>query len=398
MGVSLTPDPKRDRLWDETVKLQSMSERRVSVSFSSLLLLVATGLIIVLLWLLRSQLVALMIAVVLAAALAPVIDFAERQKVPRFLAVILAYLGIIAGLTGVGLLIGPTVVEQIQRLIRRLPAYLETLRMVAENLAVRFGMTEPGAANPINQLFDTQALTSWTIRSSQQLLIRSYGVTRGILGGVFNLVLAVLLSGYMLSGADRLITGVVSLFPYPWDERLAEQVIPVSRRMGRYIQGRILVSAILGVAISIGLRVLGLSEFAIGLGAIAGLTNLIPFFGPVLGGIPAFIVAIAQGGFTFIWVFLLFLIIQNVETYVLDPLLVGNSVKVHPLYQLLAVLGGAQVLGIIGALIVPPWVAGTAVLIENLYLKPKLEAEQNNQIRSSSSTANEETTKAVSRQ
>jgi predicted PurR-regulated permease PerM len=69
-------------------------------------------------------------------------------------------------------------------------------------------------------------------------------------------------------------------------------------------------------------------------------------------------------------------IIQNVETYVLDPLLVGNSVNVHPLYQLLAVLGGTQVLGIIGALIVPPWVAGAAVLLENLYLKPKLLAEQ----------------------
>ncbi len=146
--------------------------------------------------------------------------------------------------------------------------------------------------------------------------------------------------------------------------------------MGGYIQGRVLVSAILGVAITIGLGILGLSEFAVGLGVIAGFTNLIPFFGPVLGAVPALIVAIGQGGLTFFWVLLLFVIIQNVETYVLDPLLVGNSVNVHPLYQLLAVLGGTQVLGIIGALIVPPWVAGAAVLLENLYLKPKLLAEQ----------------------
>ena len=69
---------------------------------------------------------------------------------------------------------------------------------------------------------------------------------------------------------------------------------------------------------------------------------------------------------------LLFVIVQNLETYLLDPLLVGNSVKVSPLYQLLAVLGGAQVLGIIGALIVPPWIAGMGVLLENLYVKPKL--------------------------
>ena len=78
---------------------------------------------------------------------------------------------------------------------------------------------------------------------------------------------------------------------------------------------------------------------------------------------------------SFLWVLLLFVIVQNLETYVLDPLLVGNSVKVPPLYQLLAVLGGAQVLGIIGALIVPPWVAGIGLLLENLYIKPKLMAE-----------------------
>jgi predicted PurR-regulated permease PerM len=146
--------------------------------------------------------------------------------------------------------------------------------------------------------------------------------------------------------------------------------------MGGYIQGRVLVSGILGIAITIGLGFLGLSEFALGLGVIAGFTNLIPFLGPVLGAIPALIVAIAQGGLTFFWVLLLFVIIQNVETYVLDPLLVGSTVNVHPLYQLLAVLGGTQVLGIIGALIVPPWVAGAAVLLENLYLKPKQLAEQ----------------------
>lgn len=146
--------------------------------------------------------------------------------------------------------------------------------------------------------------------------------------------------------------------------------------MGGYIQGRVLVSAILGVTTAVGLTVVGLSEFALGLGAIAGITNLIPFFGPVLGAIPALIVAIAQGGWTFLWVFLLFLAIQNLETYFLDPLLVGNSVRIPPLYQLLAVLGGAQVLGIIGALIVPPWVAGISVLLENLYLKPKQLAEQ----------------------
>jgi len=367
--------------------LNTIPKQRITVSLVNLLLVVITGLLLVLLWQLRSLLLALMIAVVVAAALAPIIDSAQKLRIPRWLAVIVVYLGLLAILTGAGLLIGPTVVEQIERLIRRLPTYLEILRSLIENLAIRFGMSDPDSVSPISQLFNTQALTSWVIRTSQQLLIRSYSVTRGIVGGFLSLILALLLSGYMLSGSESLIKGLVSLFPKPWDERLEAQVKPVTQRMGGYIQGRVLVSGILGIVITIGLRFLGLTEFAVGLGVIAGFTNLIPFLGPVLGAVPALIVAIAQGGLTFFWVLLLFVIIQNVETYVLDPLLVGNSVKVHPLYQLLAVLGGTQVLGIIGAIIVPPWVAGAAVLLENLYLKPKQLAEQQEEALTQLSTA-----------
>lgn len=349
-----------------------MSKQGVVISLANLALIIATGLLLVLLWQLKSLLVILMIAVVLAATLAPTVDAAQKLKVPRWLAVVLVYFGLLATLCGVGLVIGPTVAEQIQRLFRRLPGYLEVLESLADNLAMRLGVTEP----IISQIFDAQTITSWLIRSSQQLVVRSYGVTRGILGGVVSLILVIFFSGYMLSGSQRLIRGFVSLFPKPWDDRLEAQVRPMALRMGGYIQGRVVVSGILAMAITIGLGFLGLSEFALGLGVIAGVTNLIPFIGPVLGAIPALIVAIAQGSWVFLWVLLLFVIIQNIETYVLDPLLVGPQVRVHPFYQLLAVIGGTQVLGIIGALIVPPWVAGAAVLLENLYLKPKRLAEK----------------------
>ncbi|MFP4006764.1 MAG: AI-2E family transporter [Spirulinaceae cyanobacterium] len=358
-----------------------MSQQRITISLSTLVSIGAASFAVLLLWQLRGLLVALMIAVVLAATLAPIIQKAERLQIPRWLAVLLVYAGLISVFIGLGLWLGPPVFGQIQRLIRRFPSYLEVLQLLAQESLVRFGLTEPEVLDQINQFFNIQGLTSWLFRSSQELLIRSYGVTRGLLGAVFNVVLSLLLSAYMLNGANDLLRGIVSLFPQPWEDRIAAAMPTVSGRMGAYIRGRVLVSLILAVAVSLGLKFLGIADFALGLGAIAGVTNLIPFFGPVLGSIPALIVAIAQGGFTFFWVFLLFVMIQNLETYVLDPLLVGSSVRVAPLYQLLAVLGGAQVLGIIGALIVPPWVAGAAVLLENLYMKPKRETQAYNQSR-----------------
>ncbi|MDB9304839.1 AI-2E family transporter [Nodularia spumigena] len=353
------------------------NDQRKSISLADLLLIVTVFFLVVLLWQLRSLILTLMIAVVIAAAIAPLVNAAEKLHLPRWLGVIVVYLSLIFGLIGAGLIIGPSVSEQIQRLASKLPIYLDNLVIAAENFALRLGITQ---IESLEEFFDLQSVTNWLFRSSQQLVVRSFGFTRGFIGGVVNLILALVMSGYMVAGSKSLIKGLVSLFPQPWDERLADQVIPISRRMGGYIQGRVLVSAILGVVITLGLRILGLSEFALALGVIAGFTNLIPFVGPVLGAIPALIVAIPQSGLTFLWVLLLFIMIQNLETYVLDPLLVGSSVRVRPLYQLLAVLGGTQVLGIIGAVIVPPWVAGVGVLVENLYLQPKLLNEEKSAI------------------
>jgi predicted PurR-regulated permease PerM len=89
------------------VELNTIPKQRLTVSLVNLLLVVTTGLLLVLLWQLRSLLVTLMIAVVIAAALAPIIDRAQKLQIPRLLAVIVVYLGLLGILTGVGLLIGP---------------------------------------------------------------------------------------------------------------------------------------------------------------------------------------------------------------------------------------------------------------------------------------------------
>lgn len=349
-----------------------MREQRITFSLSGLLVIVASILSLFVLWQLQSLLIILMISVVIAASIAPLVEAAERLHVPRWLGTIVVYFTLLSGLAGVGLLLGPAVASQLQRLLQGVPIYAEKLIALAQNTIATLNDNPPD----VFAFFDVQQFTSWLFRSSQQLVLRSYSITRGILGGAISLILSLFISGYMVADSKTLVRSVVRLFPQPWEERLAAQVSIISIRMGSYIRGRILVSLILGMATTVGLGFLGLRDFSLGLGAIAGVTNLIPFIGPVLGAIPALVVAIAAGGWKFLWVLLFFVVIQNIETYILDPLLVGSSVGLHPLYQLLAVVGGTQILGILGALIVPPWVAGAAALIENLYLEPKQRAEQ----------------------
>ncbi|NJN31966.1 MAG: AI-2E family transporter [Synechococcales cyanobacterium RM1_1_8] len=352
-----------------------MSEQRFSISISLPSLLV-TGLLLlltVLVWQVRGLLLIVMTSVIVAAAIAPIVDQFEQWRFPRWLATLVAYIGLISTLVGVGLLAGPTIVEQVESLIRQVPTFIEVVRRLLEAGAARLGETQ---SELISELFDPQAISRWALGSSRQLVLRSYGLTRNILGTVFSAVLVLFLSGYMVADNRTLLNGLVRLLPQPWEDRFAAQVRPVGSRMGGYIRGRLLVSIVLGVGITIGLSFLGLKDYAIGLGAIAAVTNLVPFIGPILGSVPALLVALSVGGWAPLWVLILFVVVQNLETYVLDPLLVGSSVGIHPLYQLLAVLSGAQLLGIIGALIIPPWFAGVAVLVENLYLRPKVLAER----------------------
>lgn len=349
-----------------------MPEQKITISLSTVFSILAVVLLIVLLWQLQELLVLLMISIVLAATLAPIVDWAEARRIPRWLAVLSVYLTLIGGFVGIGLIIGPTVVEQTQLLINQNPIYLESLYLRFQDFVAQVAKDQ---SELLTQFVNPQELTNWAIRSSQKLLLRSVGLTKGIVGTAFGVILVLLISGYMVSGSDALIRGLVELFPHPWNRRLLAQVKPVGERMGNFILGRALVSVILGIVVTVGLSVLGLSQFAVALGVIAAITNLIPFVGPILGAIPAVLIAVAVGGWTWLWVLLLFIIIQNLEGNVLSPLVIGSSVNLHPLYMFLAVLGGTQLLGVLGAIIVPPWVAGAAVLLDNLYLRPKAIAE-----------------------
>lgn len=370
-----------------------MREQRISVTLTSWILVAALILIALTLWQLRSLFVLLMVAVVLAATISPIVDFGERWRLPRWLTVAVVYLAFIALIVGVSLLVGPTVIAQIELLVRQVPIAVETVVIWLRETAISLSHSQPELFNSVLSLedggsqaeliakfLDLRSIVDWVVKPSQQILLSSLSLTRnivgGLVGGLLSVILALFISGYMVADSQTLVKRFVRLFPIPWDQRLTAQVAPISSRMGTYIRGRLVVSLILALATTIGLSFLSLSQFALGLGAIAGFTNLIPFIGPVLGAIPALIVAITHGGWTVLWVLLFYLILQNIETYVLDPLLVGSVVGIHPLYQLLSVLAGVQLFGILGALISPPWFAGIAVVIDNLYLQPKLAAEQ----------------------
>jgi predicted PurR-regulated permease PerM len=126
-----------------------------------------------------------MISVVLAASISPAIELAGTTKNSSMVRGDFHLFTVNRLLTGVILLIGPTVFDQIELIVSQFPVYLETLQGLQKVWVSR--LTDNGSEF-VSQYFNTQAITGWVFRSSQQVIVRSYSITRGIIGAIFTLV------------------------------------------------------------------------------------------------------------------------------------------------------------------------------------------------------------------
>ncbi|MDE3077642.1 MAG: AI-2E family transporter, partial [Chloroflexota bacterium] len=134
-----------------------------------------------------------------------------------------------------------------------------------------------------------------------------------------------------------------------------------------YLRGQLVVALMVAILAGLGSQLLGL-HYAVVVGALAGLFELIPFFGPVLSAIPALLIALFQGPLLrFVAVLVLFIVIQQVESNIIGPRITGHAVGLHPLLVMFSILVGVELAGIWGAIFAVP-VAGVAVaVVRKLY-------------------------------
>jgi predicted PurR-regulated permease PerM len=150
---------------------------------------------------------------------------------------------------------------------------------------------------------------------------------------------------------------------------IRDQVINISRDidnlLSRFIRGQLIIAMIVGVLSIIALVVLKV-QFAFLIGTIAGVTNIIPYFGPIIGAIPAIIVALLDEPMKAIWVIIAFFIIQQTESAILSPKIVGESVGLHPVFVILVLLIGGELFGVIGLIFAIPIAASIKIILNHL--------------------------------
>jgi predicted PurR-regulated permease PerM len=327
--------------------------------------IVAVGVAIILGWALflsRHVLLLLYVSALLAIGFSPFVRLLERQRLlpigtrrlPRWLAILVVYLGILGVVVGIAFLVLPPLVRQARELARQVPSMLER----AQGYLIDRGLL----AEPITL---QDALEKAPVGSSTDYAGTVLAALWGVLGGLVGVLTIVILTFYLLVEAESILATFVRLFPRRRRARVEAVSREITRKVSAWLGGQLLLAAIIGVTAAVGLGLLGVPYFYV-LAVVAAVGEVIPVVGPILAAIPGIAVAFGESGTLALWVGLFYLAQQQLENHVLVPKLMERQVGVSAVTVIVALLIGSAVLGVIGAILAVPTAAIVQVLFQEL--------------------------------
>ena len=304
-----------------------------------------------------------LIALTIAAAILPLAEAGEKRRVPRIVTVLGLYAMGLGGLILLVTLLVPVVGEQGRHLVENLPAYRERATDLADQIwrsAARHGGPKR-IELPELGLQDAGSVV-------RQLATRSLDATRGIFSVAFSVLLILFVAAYIVVDGRNLARGLLAFVP-PARRREATRVgVIVLERMGGYVLGQVAVSICIAIILSIGLALIGI-DTPILIGVTAGALNFVPFLGSAIALLLAVLVALNTSALSVAGVLILFGAESTFEGKVLVPYLLGRRVGLHPLAVLLALLAGAHLAGLIGAVVAVPIAAGLNAVLQETYVR-----------------------------
>ena len=338
--------------------------------FFKILLFAACGLgILLVLVRVRSLAIPVLFALFVAYQINPLVNWAERHRVPRAASTVALLLAVIAGVVVFLVLFIPRFVGEFADLVEALPAYADAAH---ENLGPWFAETfgvdlSLDVAHLQGQL---QEHASALLQPTGDVLGSVVGGVLGVLVWTLNLLLIPVFIFFLSNDYPRIVTTVQGLIP-PRNRALVSRVAgQIDRALSSFVRGQLTVTAFLALFYSVGLAVIGV-KYAVFIGVLAGFANLIPYVGVALGvALAAIMTLLEWSGFgPLIGVGALFIVGNLLENFVLTPKIVGDRVGLSPLLVLVALLFWGELFGILGVLIAIPVTAVLRVLLMEAVLR-----------------------------
>ena len=318
------------------------------------------------------------IGFILAWLLDPVADKLEKQKVPRVLACIIIYLILIIVIALFFYLIIPTFVTQVSDFVSTLPDIFKDLAKNLDKFLDGFSTKfNYDTAEIEKEIFKT--LTNVSKDLSTNLPSTIFNIGKGIVKGSVSIVLGLMIGFYMLWDFDKLKKGLENFLPVNWRNGYNELTDRLNNQLRKYIQGVLLVMLLVFITQTIGLTLAGL-EAPLIFALFCALTDIIPYFGPYIGAIPAVIVGFTISPLTGICVIIAIIIVQLIENNFYQPLIMGKTMHLHPITIMVGLLIFEHFFGILGMVVATPVIACAKVILkfidEKLDLREKITGEE----------------------
>lgn len=348
---------------------QLFSKPSVNISTSTIVRFFLVAVLVFGVYYLFDVLLAVVSAVILASAIEPVVRRMKRYRINRIFSVVLLYLVIMLALTSLLVFFMPAVVNDTIALVGTLPQTisLESLWSPVQSIGVNIAPDTVGAG--------TISLAEF-VRGLQTVLVGTSGALQTvslIFGGILSLILIIVLSFYLAVQEDGVDDFLRIITPVTRHDYIIDLWKRSQRKIGYWLQGQILLSIIVGVLVYLSLTIVGIPN-ALFLAILAAMLEIIPVFGPIIAAVPAVLLAFADAGIgKGLLVVGLYVIIQQFENQLFYPLVVKKIVGISPIVVILALIVGAKLAGVLGAVIAVPLSAALMEYINDIEKNKKAE-------------------------
>ena len=301
----------------------------------------------------------LVVMLVIAGVLAFIMDRpVERltRWMPRPLAIAAVYLGLIAVLALIGFLVIPLIVKQARLLVRELPTYSEQAKGLVASLTRRYGVTPEQVQSAIDFAIEQlQAASRMATRQVERVLV-------AILGGTVKGLLSLVMSIYLLTDKAAIHRQFLQLFNPQVRDDVQETMAELALTFSRYLRGQLTVILFVATSVTVALLLFRI-PYAFFIGFMAGVLEVIPYFGAIAGALPAVSLGFMKSSGTGISLLVFFVAINQIEGHVVIPLVMGKNLEMRPLTILLALIAGEQLYGVVGMIVAVPLLSMLRVLI-----------------------------------
>ncbi|MRH43029.1 AI-2E family transporter [Aquibacillus halophilus] len=298
------------------------------------------------------------IAGIIAFLLHPVVEKLHQYNFPRWLAIIVIYLLFFGVLGYVGYKAFPAVIHQLRDLNENLPQFIDTYRKTIYNMYEKTSFLPETVHDRMDEfLHDLEAFIGDLLTDAVRQLTK-------ILDVVIVIAVIPVLVFYMLKDFDLIKQTLWKLTPKKYRLEGKELVIEIDKSLGNYIRGQLLVCFFVSLT-TYGILLFIDMKYPLLLAIIMGITNIIPYFGPIIGAIPAVVIAFTISINMAIYVIIAVFVVQIIEGNLLSPFIVGKSIKIHPILIILALLIGGEMGGIIGMIVAVPLLTVTKVFLSH---------------------------------